>query len=119
MKILYLDKDENRLSELQNELKPMDIIIERLENVTQAIRALMTSRYELVLSDIFLDDLDGYDLLKLMKKFNLKHPVVLYTHKNDELEKAIAQNEGAISLIKKGNVAELKSLIEKTFMLAS
>jgi len=118
MKILYLDKDENRAEELLQEFISKDIIIERLENVTQAIRALMTSRYDLVLSDIFLDELDGYDLLKLMKKFKLKQPVVLYTHKDDELEKAIAENEGASKLIKKGNTKELKAYIEDTFIAA-
>lgn len=113
MKILYLDKDEDRLKDLKEHLSIKGLIIERLENVSQAIRALLTSRYDLVISDIFLDELDGYDLLKLMKKFNLNHPVIFYTHKDDELEKAIATNEGAFSLIKKGNDVELNSVVNE------
>ncbi|NND77091.1 MAG: response regulator [Flavobacteriales bacterium] len=113
MKILYLDKDEDKTSVLREKLSMDGLIIERLENVSQAIRALLTSRYDLVISDIFLDELDGYDLLKLMKKFDLKHPVVFYTHKDDELEKALAINEGAFTLIKKGNSTELNEVIEQ------
>ena len=48
-----------------------------------------------------------------MKKFNLNHPVIFYTYKDDELEKAIATNEGAFSLIKKGNDVELNSVVNE------
>ena len=118
MKILYLDKDEDRTEDLRNGLSPQRVVIERLENVSQAIRALLTSRYDMVISDIFLQELDGYDLLKLMKKFNLKHPVVFYTDKDDDLEKAIAANEGAYSLVKKGNSAELNKVVQELSVLA-
>ena len=117
MKILYLDKEDNQIENLKH-LLGSEFMIERFENVTQAIRAMLTSRFDIVVSDIFLEDLDGYDLLKLMRKFNLQAPVVFYTQKDDELEKAIAENEGALKLVKKGNTDELQQVLDGIFVAA-
>ena len=115
MKILYLDKEKNYLENLTHCLGPL-IRIKQHENVTQAIRSMLVENFDLVVSDIFLEELDGYDLLKLMRKFNLTTPVLFYTHKDDALEKAIAENEGAIGLIKKGDDHQIMEITDKLFV---
>ncbi|MEM7160911.1 MAG: response regulator [Bacteroidota bacterium] len=118
MKALYLSDTDARRAAISRLLEQKDIAFERVDNVTTALRTLMTSRFELIISELRLKDLDAYDLIKLMRKFNLNQPVIVLDDETNDLERALVQNEGGFDLVNSKDLENLSTAIEEVLILA-
>ena len=70
MKAIYLADTLSKSRPISQLLQRKNIGIEVVHNVTAALRNLMTSRYELIISELKLKDLDAYDLMTQIIKIN-------------------------------------------------
>jgi predicted GH43/DUF377 family glycosyl hydrolase/CheY-like chemotaxis protein len=66
-----------------------------------ALMELGRKKFNLIISDISMPNLDGYQLLDFIKKHNIEVPVVFLTGHTSELEKQKGLNLGALDYISK------------------
>ncbi|MGH4139924.1 response regulator transcription factor [Clostridium sp.] len=101
MKILLVDDEESILN-----LVRMNLELEGFEVVTSAtgnigIMAFQDKKPDLVLLDLMLPDLNGYEVMKRMKQINSKIPIILLTAKGQLNDKLLGLQLGADDYITK------------------
>jgi len=80
MKILFVDdNDLNRvLIEEMIDILFEDIIVDVFSSADEVLKTDVHS-YDLILSDISMPDIDGYELYTLLKEKNYKNPIIAVT----------------------------------------
>jgi len=114
LNVLIVDDDESIRDMLSIVLKDENYNVLTAEDGEKALVHLKKSKINLVISDIKMPDMDGIELLNVIKKKNEKIPVIMITghaSTNDAIE---AMKIGAEQYITKPfNIDELKVVIEK------
>ena len=97
MKVLIVSSSDDDVRWIANILGEEEIVgIDSCTNSTDAIQLLALNHYDLVLSEVYLTVLNGFDLKKLMNSFGYDIPVLFFTDKvNDNIRKE-AKYAGAI-----------------------
>ena len=101
MKVLIIE-DEKSLAELvadrlRKEKYTVDISFDGDEGLYNTLMDV----YDLILLDIMLPGVDGIEILKKIKKNNIKSKVIMITAKSQLNDKLLGFNEGAIDYISK------------------
>lgn len=101
MKILLIDDEESILN-----LVRMNLVLEGFEVITSAtgnsgIKNFQNENPDLVLLDLMLPDLDGYEVMKRMQQINRKIPIILLTAKGQLNDKLLGLQLGADDYITK------------------
>ena len=101
MKILLIDDEESILN-----LVRMNLELEGFEVITSAngnigIKAFQDKKPDLVLLDLMLPDLDGYEVMKRMQQVNRKIPIIILTAKGQLNDKLLGLQLGADDYITK------------------
>lgn len=116
-KILIVDDEPSIREALQIFFEDRGYSVSRAENGAEALSYIEKEDFDLVLSDIRMDKLDGIDLIKRMAYYNEKTPVVLITA-YPEVKSAIeALRHGAAEYIIKP--FEMKELERKISAIIS
>ena len=100
--ILIVEDNEEMLSFLANQLRKK-FAVEKALNGVEALKILEEKSVDLVLTDIMMPEMDGFDLCKNIKN-NLDYshvPVVLLTAKNDMDSKIQGLKMGADAYVEK------------------
>lgn len=115
-KILLIEDDSSLRNAIESFLNKLGYDVYSYEKAQQAIQD-MTSDIDLILSDVMMPGLSGYDLLKYIKDKHPKIPVILMTAYGD-VEKAVeAMKRGAYDLlIKPFNLNVLETTIHAAFV---
>ncbi len=97
--ILFIEDEEELLSTVGNLLFDQGYTVIRAENAEKALKAMQTSTPDLILADIKLPGMDGFDFFEQVRQQTsfAKIPVVFLTAFNDV---------GAMMYAKKVGVAE-------------
>ena len=112
-KLLLVDDDAELCAFIKKELSHY-FHIDYCYNGREAIRSLMNTEYHLVISDVMMPEMDGFSLLRLIKKNpELNHiPVILLTSKTDIANRMEGLEQGADAFMAKPfNVQELHVMI--------
>jgi DNA-binding response OmpR family regulator len=115
-RILYVDDNEDHLflvkEWIQKEHKNFQIDLERSGH--HALRKAKIHFFDLILLDYKLEDLDGLQLLRDLKREGVKTPIVMLTGQGDEHTAVQAIKWGARDYVCKGaeNFGELIRVIE-------
>jgi YesN/AraC family two-component response regulator len=112
-KLLFVDDDTELCSFIRKELGHY-FHIDSCHNGREAIRMLMNNDYHLVISDVMMPEMDGFSLLRLIKKNpELNHiPVILLTSKADIANRMEGLERGADAFMAKPfNIQELHVLV--------
>jgi response regulator RpfG family c-di-GMP phosphodiesterase len=102
-RILIVDDEESIRTLSRNVLQPLGYLCEEVGSGTGALAALQTDPYDLVLLDLNLPDLDGYDICRQLRE----HPVqpnvkvIVVSGRGDQNELAEALPLGADDYIAK------------------
>ena len=101
MKVLIIE-DEKSLAEmvadrLRKEKYSVDISFDGEDGLYNALMDV----YDLILLDIMLPGIDGIEILKKIRKNNIKSKVIMLTAKSQLEDKLLGFNEGAIDYISK------------------
>lgn len=88
--------------------------VETSLNTSEAISVLTTSTIDLILLDISMPTLDGFDFVKLMNSLRIRVPVIFLSNTDDEYTKKMAASEGVKRCVSKNKqFAELPGIIEE------
>lgn len=113
-KILVVDDDESVLLTVQAVLEMDGYAVTAVGQGSEALQQLQRQEYDLVLTDLRLDDLDGLTILSQVKRLSPDTVVVLLTG-YASLESAVkALREGAYDyLFKPSEVEELRATVAR------
>lgn len=101
--ILIIDDEVTNISVLNELLQPHYNVLFAKDGKTGIKIASSTSRPDLILLDIIMPDLDGYQVIKLLKsdEYTNKIPVIFITAKGLEEDEAKGFELGAVDYITK------------------
>ena len=100
-KILIIDDEENIRYTFENFLVDEGYEVVSAKDYTEALVAIDESDFDLIFSDILLDDKSGIDILRYVKEKNLTCPVVMITGAPDIGTASEALRLGAFDYISK------------------
>ena len=114
VKILLVEDDQHSREALLLLLKAMKYAITGAASGTEALRILGGDTFEIVITDLFMPDITGIDILKKVKETSPATEVILVTGHASAETAVSAMKEGAFDYITKPlNVEELRLIIAK------
>ncbi|MDW7660036.1 MAG: response regulator transcription factor [Bacillota bacterium] len=99
-KIFVIDDDENIRELISLYLVKEGYVVEQYESGEKGVQALKTSTPDLIMLDIMMPGMDGYDTLKEIRKLG-KTPVIMVTAKDETFDKVLGLELGADDYIVK------------------
>ncbi len=119
-KILVVDDQEEYRDVIRLILEEKDYYVDTAESAEKALIKIKKNKYDLIITDLIMKELDGIELLKIIK-LNNKHLEVIIITGYGSIENAVlAMKEGAFSyFIKSHNPDELIEEVEKVRQLNS
>jgi two-component system phosphate regulon response regulator OmpR len=115
-KILLIDKDDVTLDLTKRFLVNYGFDVQTVRDSADVLNQLKDTGYELILSEIEMDGLNGFDLVKLMQKCCITTPVGFLTSQDDETTKAEAENQGIeLFISKKKEYVNLPHILDHYF----
>jgi PleD family two-component response regulator len=101
--ILIIDDEVTNISVLNELLQPHYNVLFAKDGKTGIKIASSTSKPDLILLDIIMPDLDGYQVIKLLKsdEYTSKIPIIFITAKGQEEDEAKGFELGAVDYITK------------------
>ena len=94
-KILVVDDEPSIVTLVKFNLEKSGYDVETASNGKQAIDMSVENNYDLIVLDIMLPELDGFEVLKELRKNQNDIPVILLTAKDEELDKVLGLELGA------------------------
>jgi DNA-binding response OmpR family regulator len=96
-RILIVDDDEMVLIALNELLKPEGYEVQTLSNGSEALKKLDQNGYDLLMLDIIMPEMDGFELCKkIREKENYREtPIVFLTAKSQEEDRVQGIEAGA------------------------
>ena len=119
-KILIVDDNINNLNLLASILVPKEYVVRRAINGTLALRAIQSSPPNLILLDISLPDISGYEICSKLKNDPKTHniPIIFISASNEIFDKVKAFSVGGVDYISKPfDVAEVLVRVENQIAL--
>lgn len=111
VKILLVDDEICYVEVLSNRLAKRNIMAAKAYSGTEAIQALRKQDFDVVVLDLKLEDMDGIEVLKILKKMDPEINVIMLTGHGSEQAAKDGIKEGAYDYLTKP--CELNELIEK------
>ena len=102
-RILVVDNDEITLELTEKFLCNVGFEVDVANDSKEALNKLGRPVYDLIVSEIDMPGLSGFDLIKLMNKCQIDVPLVFLTNKDDSTTIAEATHAGRCRLISKEN----------------
>lgn len=111
--VLIVDDDKYIRDSVKQLMSKWHIETDKAENGVIAIEKLKNKKYSLVLLDIKMDNKDGIDVLKEMKKSKILTPVILITaYPHDERIEKVWNYNIALCLVKPISPSGLKKAVK-------
>lgn len=95
MRILIVEDDEFTATALATVLEHQNYAVEFAEDGQVAWDLVQAFDYDLIILDVMLPKLDGIGLCRVVRKHDLKMPILLLTGKDSSHDKAIGLDAGA------------------------
>ncbi|MGD0843508.1 MAG: sigma-54 dependent transcriptional regulator [Geobacteraceae bacterium] len=112
--ILLVDDEEPVRESLQLLLKNADYLISGCGSGEEALQLLANEQFDIIVTDLFLPDITGIDILTKAKRFSPSIEVILITGHASAETAVRAMKEGAFDYITKPlNIEELRVIIAK------
>ena len=70
MKLLLIEDEQDLANSIQTYLKGNNFVCEVVRNVKSALSKISTYDYDCILLDLMLPDVNGFDMLKELKRQN-------------------------------------------------
>ncbi len=114
MKILLLEDDYLYKVSIKEFLQELDFIVDDFENGDEALDAVFTNSYDLLLLDIRVPGMDGFTLVETIRKEGLNTPIIILTSLTDISNLSRGYDLGCNDYIRKPfDLIELKFRIEQ------
>jgi DNA-binding response OmpR family regulator len=114
-KVLVVDDDKNLLDVLRYNLVNDGYQVVTAEDGAQALEAARQEKPDLILLDIMLPELDGFEVCRILRK-EMAIPILMLTAKTEEIDKVVGLELGADDYITKPfSIRELLARVRATF----
>lgn len=101
-KILLVDDDSALRHELAEQLKLREeFMIDEVDDASTAIHAMEDDKFDAVLLDISLPDMDGRDVVRLLRRKGVQVPVIMVTALEGDADAILALDAGANDVVVK------------------
>lgn len=100
-KVLVVDDEHNLREMISSYLQNEGYETIEAENGNSAVQTVKNDQFDLVLLDIMMPEMDGYEALKEIRSDQKKLPVIMLTAKTDEIDKVVGLEMGADDYITK------------------
>jgi two-component system response regulator CpxR len=118
-RLLIID-DDMRLGEMLAEyLEPEGLHITTATTGTQGLRAAQRETYDLIILDVMLPGLSGFEVLKQLREGGAKTPVLMLTARGDDVDRIVGLDLGADDYLPKPFnprelLARIKAILRRT-----
>lgn len=100
-KILIIEDEESIAMPLQDDLTLEGYRVQTARNGTRGLQMARENRYDLIILDIMLPELSGFQVLKTLRAEKITTPVLMLTAKSTELDKVLGLELGADDYVTK------------------
>lgn len=101
MRILVAEDETKLAGFIQKGLQQAGYISERCSNGAQALEKAASENFDLILLDLMLPGTNGFEVLKNLRAFNIKIPVIIISALSDTTQVVQGLDLGAVDYIKK------------------
>ena len=100
-KILIVEDEPNMRLGLKDNLEFEGYEVELAEEGEKALKMIRENIYNLILLDVMLPKISGFDICKTIRKEGVQIPVILLTAKGEEIDKVLGLELGADDYVTK------------------
>jgi len=100
-RILIIEDEPSMLAGLKDNLELEGYDVDTAENGSVGLKKLLENSYNLVLLDVMLPELSGFDVLKQARERGLRTPVIMLTAKGEEVDRVVGLELGADDYVTK------------------
>jgi len=100
-KILIVEDELNMMQGLKDNLEFEGYDVDTALDGRSGLEKIRNNRYDMVLLDVMLPELSGFDVCKTVRKEGINTPVILLTAKGEEIDKVLGLEFGADDYITK------------------
>jgi DNA-binding response OmpR family regulator len=100
-KILIIEDELNMVNGLKDNLEFEGYEVETAVEGDSGLQKILQNKYDLILLDIMLPQISGFDICKAARKEGVNTPIVLLTAKGEEIDKVLGLELGADDYITK------------------
>lgn len=117
---ILIVEDDSDLSELiKIQLTDNDYEVEQAMNGRVALQKALENDYSLIILDIMLPEVDGFEICKSVRKDNQQVPILMLTAKAEEVDKVMGLDYGADDYLTKPFsikelIARVKALLRRS-----
>lgn len=118
-KILVIEDEKPLSHALELKLTHEGFEVKTLGNGETALDLLKGGDFSLVICDLVMPKFDGFQVLQMIKDYEIKTPVIILTNLSQAEDEKRARAEGAVNFFIKSNtplsqiVEHIKKIIEK------
>jgi DNA-binding response OmpR family regulator len=112
-KILIIEDDQPLASALELKFNNTGLKAKSVFDGSQAIEALKTETYDVILCDLIMPNVDGFKVLEFLQENQIPTPVIVLSNLSQAEDEKRAKELGAIDFLVKSNIS-IKDIIEKT-----
>lgn len=118
-KILIVEDEVNMLKGLQDNLEFEDYEVDTADDGLVGYNKIKNNIYDLVLLDVMLPNMSGFDICKSVRKEGVTTPIILLTARGEEIDKVRGLEMGADDYITKPFslrelIARVKAVLRRT-----
>jgi DNA-binding NtrC family response regulator len=110
-RLLLVDDEEGYVHVLANRLSKRNIDVKKTYSGQQAIQAMRQEDFDVAVLDLKMEDMDGIEVLKILKKMDPRLEVIMLTGHGSEQAARDGMEFGAFDYLTKP--CELEELLEK------
>lgn len=100
-KILIVEDELNMVQGLKDNLEYEGYEVDTAMDGRSGLQKILQGRYDLVLLDVMLPELSGFDICKAVRKEGVSTPIILLTARGEEIDKVLGLEFGADDYITK------------------
>ncbi len=101
LSILVAEDDPNILTGLVDILESEGYRVTTATNGEEALRLFEPNKYDLLLLDIMMPEISGYDVCKKIRSYDEDTPIIMLTAKSEEIDKVVGLQLGADDYVPK------------------
>jgi DNA-binding response OmpR family regulator len=118
-RILIVEDEPSMLAGLKDNLEMEGYEVETAATGSEGLKKLLERSYHLVLLDVMLPELSGFDVLKQAREHSLRTPVIMLTAKGEEVDRVVGLELGADDYVTKPFslrelLARVKAVLRRT-----
>ena len=119
-KVLIIEDDPDIADLFEIHLKDLSYVLDRAIDGEEGLEKALTNIYQLIILDLMLPKLDGFEVCKRVREKNKSIPILMLTARSDELDKVLGLELGADDyLTKPFSIRELMARIKAIFRRVS